>query len=475
MKRAISILLALFFCLSMGACSAKTISFSNQIEAKDYHQAYQTYSNLSPEEQTEANNWLSNYVTQIEDKYYDGTYDYSTATSLLDALERFTAISTNIAIVKKNIDTDNSCTISYNKAKSYASVGNWKDAYLLLKDFSSQYRQYGEVAKLRDNCKSNYKTSVIEDMERYAENRQFEGIDKVFKESAAVLPNDAQISQAYQTQLDAYIDNTLTEANQLAKNGEYEKAIEIVSEANKVYYCQKFVDAINQYSDNFAVDYCNQLAQHERYLDIMVYLKGLKTTEKVTSLKKEYHDKLVKQTLSGAYPYIQNRDFTAAINHVQEVAKSYNCEEFQLAIEDYARYLPIPLTECWMVDDSDGWSGSNIEIGDCLDNLGNKHSDALEIHPSSDSTEYVLYNTENRFVLLSGTIAYGNGSWLVKPVNVTIYVDDVLVYSCEVSKTSQPINISIDVSGATMLRIEVSREDTSYMSSAGCVIDATLS
>lgn len=445
-------------------------AFKAQIRAREYRAAYLAYEDFSSRDRTKANNWMRDYIDSVEEEYYAGKLDYSTAADILKEMLQFEAVNNKAAEVNQNVFLDNQSTIAFNSAKQYAEDEKWKEAYMALQNVHIKYRLYADVAALREEYAANYRTSVLEQLSVFAENGEIDKIIASRDTALTILPDDKEIIQAAQAHLDAYVTKTLADAKTLADSKDFAGAIDLLQYAISMHDHQDFWSALEGYGYDSAEAHCEALVAQNDLLGAVKYAKGLADADsKYSELLEKYATPLVDDTLTEAKTYADNRQFTEAIALISSVQAVYDCSELQAAAENYGAYLPRKLAECHQIDCSyDGY----VEDNDHVDSFGKEHEDAIRFIDAYQDT-YAVYSLDGKYVKLSGTLVADEdhkGSATVK-----IYVDDKLVYESKaIARTTEAFTFSVDVTGGKQLRIEVLNDrDHAYWSYI--IVDATVS
>lgn len=460
-------------------------AFAKQIKARNYEQAYWKYENLTSENQTKANTWMKEYITDTEEKYYDGSLDYTSAQDILREMTQFDAVYDEISEASHNIYLDNESSMAFQRAKDYAESKNWRGAYQETQNIHIRYRLYDEVTALRDECAANYRASVLAEMETCVAEGKMENLEGLRDDALSILPDDAEIIQACQGFLDDYATKTLADAETMAEGGDYSGAIELLEYANyQVYACQKFTDAIDHYNYQAVVIHCEAEAAQGNYLNIVSYLQQLVGNNPAyNNLLAQYAEPLIKNTLATAKAYADNRQFQQAIDAIEEVQLTYDCTEFQDAIAQYTPYLPCRLADCHIIE------SNYVDQGNYTDCFGKTHEDAviMKCQSSTDNNDYsyAIYNLDAKYVSFAGSLT-GEQSHLTYFISndfadsgisasVKIYLDGELCYESKgISRTTEEIQFNIDVTGVKQLRIEMPCIKHSGWLNQRVIVDATL-
>lgn len=448
--------------------NAEVNSFSTQIINREYRDAFRTYDDFDAEDQTKANKWMCEYIDSVENDYYAGKLDYSTATGILEELKEFDAAYNDAVNAGENIYLDNQSAIAFDKAIEYAAEEKWQEAYQELENVHIKYRLYNEVSTLRAECITNVRADALEQINNFAATGEIDKLIAARDNALTFLPDDKEIIQTAQTQLDAFVTKTLTDAKTLADNKDFAGAMDLLKYAVSMYVHPDFLSAHEGYKYDAAEAHCEALVAQNDLLGAVKYAKELADDDsKYNDLLAKYTQPLIDKTLSEAKVYADTREFDKAIRTIANVQKVYDCNEFQSTVEIYTAFLPISLVDCYVVQDTTDWGTT------ATDSFGKEHSDSLAIWDSEEV--YIVYNLDSKYVTLSGEMVHVKGGFYDASVQIKIYLDDELIYtSDEITVTTHPIAFSLDVTGGKLLRIQY--ETVTYtMWGGGCIIDATLS
>ena len=87
--------------------------FKAQIQNREYRDAYLAYEEFDSEDRTKANKWMREYIGTVENDYYAGKLDYSTATGILEELMQFDAAYNEATKAGENVYLDNQSAIAF--------------------------------------------------------------------------------------------------------------------------------------------------------------------------------------------------------------------------------------------------------------------------------------------------------------------------------------------------------------------------
>lgn len=445
-------------------------AFKKQIKNREYRDAYRAYEDFDSHDQTKANKWIREYIGFVEEDYYAGKLDYSTATGILEELMQFEAAYNEATKTGENVYLDHQSSIAFEKAKGYAEEKKWQEAYRELQNVHVKYRLSDEVSTLRTECITNVRADAIQKINDFATSGEIDKLIAARDLALDVLPDDKDIIQAAQTHLDAFVTKTLADAKTMADSKDYGGAIELLQYAVGMYNHQDFSSALGEYGYIAAEAHCEALVAQNDLLGAVKHAKGLAVADsKYSTLLEKYARPLVDQTMATAKTYADSRQFAEAIALITSVQAVYNHAELQAAFENYNTYLPRKLSECHQIDCS---YYLYVLEGNYADSFGKKHEGAINFRDDNKTT-YAVYSLEGKFVKLSGALVPGeahNGSATIK-----IYVDNNLVYESKaITRTTEAFDFSVDVTGGNQLKIEV-LNNQDYAVCSFVIMDATVS
>lgn len=438
--------------------------FKAQIQNREYRDAYLAYEEFDSEDRTKANKWMREYIGTVENDYYAGKLDYSTATGILEELMQFDAAYNEATKAGENVYLDNQSAIAFDKAKEYAAEEKWQEAYEELGNVHIKYRLYDEVSTLRNECVTNVRADALEQINAFATSGEIDKLIAARDLALKVLHDDKEIIQAAQTHLDAFVTKTLADAKTLADGKDFDGAMDLLQYAVSMYEHEDFWSALEGYGYDSAEAHCEALVAQNDLLGAVKYAKGLADADsKYDALLKKYAETLVQNTLNTAKGYADNREFEKAIRAISDVQVVYDCDSFKDAVTEYTSYLPQKLSEIQTIENNnDYW----IKLGTVTD-IFNVERDEVCSGGSYGGT--VIFYTSGRYVKLSGQLVAtkSRGGNADSDISIKIYADDKLLYeSGDIAYTEENFTINLDITGVRQLKLVID---------AGTIFDATVS
>ena len=155
-------------------------------------------------------------------------------------------------------------------------------------------------------------------------------------------------------------------------------------------------------------------------------------------------------------------------DHEGAIAKLYVSTDYSIKLEltsslDYKDKQDVASLK--MIDSEWDFYGTSNSI--TKDTFGNVYDAPIVLDGVSD---FVTYYAADKYLKLEGMIAAHDGMEYNYSAVVTIYADDVLIYtSPEISRTTKPIEVSLDISGADTIKV-VSTGNINYGDHEGAII-----
>ena len=115
--------------------------------------------------------------------------------------------------------------------------------------------------------------------------------------------------------------------------------------------------------------------------------------------------------------------------------------------------LPVNLNDVFLIDGKKyAFSTSAM-----TDSFGNVHTNTHEFRPSSSTASHAIFNINGEYKEFKGRVVMPSDAAYEAEVLITIYVDNVKKYEkARFNKITDDVTFSIDVTGAKMLKIQMS-------------------
>ena len=273
--------------------------------------------------------------------------------------------------------------------------------------------------------------SIISEADALAAGEDYEGALVKVQTGLVTYPKSADLqnkADEYTASLNAQIKETaLTEAETLANSGDYLSALQTVNQA----------------------------------------LESVGDDNTLTAAAKTYEDAYVKSIMSEADQYVSKGDFDTAINLCQSAYNAVQDNRLQEKIDliNSQKPITIDISSLKIIDSE--WDFYGNAKSTIIDTYGNTYDKPIVFDGVND---YVTYYTSGKYITIAGFVAAHDGMAHDYTAVVSIYADDVLIYtSPEISRTTKPIEVSLDISGADTIKIK-STGNINYGDHEGAVI-----
>lgn len=344
------------------------------------------------------------------------------------------------------------------------SAGNINEAYQIYKNDlagkSLSDKTLSVMKKTADNTVSDYENEKIS--YEYAQ-KILDTIDDFifFSDAPSDLISDSEKKLRSLYDYNSYIqsaDEYYSEKNYLNALQNYRYALELNSESEAASEGiskseSAYRDDIISQADTYIAD--RDYDSAERVLNAS--LTNLNNDSLLNEKLNGLNDVKVKNIVDDAYSYTKGGDWDSAVELLEEAQSQYSSNKSIVdAYNDIKEKMPITLKNITTISSH---SSLYEVIKDVVkDRYGNIYDGAVKFSACSgnDNEVYALYNLEKKFKKFTATTFVGKDSDAVEECSVSIYLDDELVlYKDGITVDTAPINIDLDVTGKSTLRIKV--------------------
>lgn len=266
------------------------------------------------------------------------------------------------------------------------------------------------------NSLYNYNSYMDSADEYYAEKEYLYAIQN-YKYALEWSPESTDASEGITKSEEAYRNDIISQADAYISNKEYDSAADVLNTALSIL---------------------------ENDATLKAKLNGL-------------NDIKIEDIVDDAYSYTEGGDWDSAVELLEEAQSQYSSNKSIVdAYNDIKEKMPITLKNITIV------SSNEVEVKKDVvkDRYGNIYDGGVLYDASKDA--YGLYNLSGKYTTFKATAFVAMEASNGKNMSISIYVDEKLVlHKDEITEESQPIDISVDVTGGQTLRI-VTKNDGSY-------------
>lgn len=356
-------------------------------------------------------------------------------------------------------DIDKSAKEQYEIAIEYIDDNNYEAALKALDQVAPSWSDYDKVEKQRVKA---VKGQLKLKLETYNAEKNYEAIITLIKSNISNIEDDNEIKDTYNNAVERYRSSVIEEANRYIVAKDYDNATKILTKATTLLGGDEAVDSkLFEVKKAQALILIKDFESKKDYESAIKYIRSnLDSLNNDAELKAElsrfeglYRDKIIKDA-ETAY----KKDGYASALSIINKGLNLMPDDSKLLSEKsaYEDCAPVDLTTLdYYTFEGNYYYSYGFDFYDSVtDVFGNTYSNAFFGLHGGGSQTYALdkkYNelTATIFVPEKSKGAVGEGS-------IIIYGDGKVLYrKSNISSSSRPFNIKVDISGITDLKIEM--------------------
>lgn len=273
-------------------------------------------------------------------------------------------------------------------------------------------------------------------------------------------PDDTEVKELRQTYYNQYIDSVIKEADQMASAQDYIGALTLLGKALSSFpedskLIAKRDDYQNSDIQRIISNSQEKLVAGDYRGSIVILEDGLKqykNNDKLTTLLEANKEKHIQYFLEKAQSSASEENYTSAVATIKEGLASYpNDSRLKAKEEEYTAKLPVPFNDIRVINGGFNWNDGAPE-----DTFGNDYSTAANYTIVKNQDKYSEIRIYGSYKMITGRIACHNYMHEDKSVYIQIFADDQLIYTSQnITRKTDAVDFSIDISGADYLKIIV--------------------
>lgn len=368
---------------------------------------------------------IGNKVPEIIEGFKKETISYDEAKIRLETLQQL-----NIETLKADIESAlplleelNASANAYEKAEQHYENGNYTEAmqeYALVIESDDHYR---EAQTKITECVANYKAEIMRHTENLASEEDYKNAMSVLEVALSVLPDDEELSDTYESVKNGYADmlkqDTLKKSVTYLENNQYGELFDLIDKALEINSTDTELKNLQE----------TAIASFEKYVQTEID------------------------------NYIKNGKYNDAIQFVTDAQNILPENEFvKKLLEETKNKKPVALSELKITESSQIEKIESNVVTE--DSIGNVYSPGnLFVMWARSDNAYATVYLNKKYTQLKGMIAVADTSDQGTSVKFAVYGDDgKLLYASEdLSKTTAPFNVSVDVRDVEWLTISCER------------------
>lgn len=477
-KRMISSLLVIVMVLvSLPSCSLTSpkIRFSRLIEDGKYDDALNLYREKSdsiPDEDAEKG--FEKALDMMYQDYLEDDVESSYIISYINELNTLNIGSLNeySQQIAADVEIYDLSKLSFTNGNRNFELGFY---YSALKDYQKvvEYDPNYEAAQKRiPECIANYKQQKIDEAAELAAEKDYLGALDLLITTVELIGNDDDLYELIEKYHHDYDEYILMNASALAKSGEYDEAIQLLSESHDNFYEESKCDnAILDYKD-MAV---NELFAQTGMSDLIANGNYKEALEEMLSMRDKYRDAptlektlsetravYAEQEIAKVDELMEKYDYKAAYNECVDALSLVPGQEDLISKRDYCRpRLPVPLNDYFVSAQYDEiWY---LSTNECKDTHGIIYPIGTICMKGTYGflQDCAEFNLGEEFDVLSlGLATTGPGPTSLSSYgDFLVYGDGKLLFELKITSDTKPEDkYDIDVSGVEVLDLKFSAD-----------------
>lgn len=393
--------------------------FKHAIEEEDFLTASKVYVEMSASEKSDALEEVDSWLSDLLEKYDNGKLDEEMTWKLLDSIVyHFTKFydfveGGYIEFYENELNILSVSKKHFSDAQEAENMGDLLSAIESYGYVAPQDSNYEMAQEKVESLLEQHKANTLQQAKAMMEEKDYEGALMVLYDSINIHNGDKELKQLIvdctQKEHEQIAENSLNEAADAVSGGDYPTAIRILEEVSDLEI-ESVVEKLSEYRENY-----------------------------------------LQETLIKAEEQAKNGTYEEAVLTLNSAMAILGEDEVLLSkIEEYKSKYPAKLVD---LTPSEGKSrAAKYENADIY---GNEFHEGLEI-PGLHGTEIIEYVANQSYARFTAKVLIAKRSDDLYKTNLKIYADDVLKLDTGwLNKKSQPIDVDIDISGATFVRLEI--------------------
>lgn len=376
---------------------------------------------------------LTQRIADLKTNYSEETVSYEVAKMELETLRGLdiSEIEDDLDEVEKFVEKINTSRTNFATAESFFKTEDYVEAIANYKLVDEDDTNYSLAVEQLDKAAELYRAQVLEKAEEYASQELYSSAIAALQSGLKTIPEDSKLQE--QIRLYEKAANNLTRENAMktaekyAKDGDYLQAFQSLAES----------------------------------------MKTLSNDAELEALYENYCEAYVSQVVKDAEGKVDKKDFSGAVSALNAGLRNLpGNETLSKKLTEVKAKQPVSITELEPIlwGEWGTWNDSEAK-----DTFGNDYSSACNymklsgihnvLYYDTNTTEhYAEYRLYGNYTTLTGAIVphSDSGQGADDYSYLQIYVDDKLVYtSANISRKTDSIEFSIDVTGADYIKINV--------------------
>lgn len=415
----------LMFAAGLSGCSSVD-KIVEEIDNKNYDAALEIISteNLSEKKQEKLSEEMLARVDAGVTAYAENSMSYGDISALISAAYKMDlpSLTPTLAAYSVQIEQLNSSKSNYEYGLASFTEKDYSSAYSYFGYVIEEDAYYEEALAKIDECVTKQCEKITGEVDKYISSNDYEEALNYLEQCKTSAFSNEITSVINDMTEKVRIKSTMAEAESYVSNGDISSALTLITDSINQYGIKDTTELDNYYN-NVSADYVSMIM------------------EKVEKLCEEENYISALNMLTNAQDVVYADEFIAAVERINEIKPTYL---YDLKYSTSSRYEVIDTGESLM-----DTIGNTYTVGNLFQISAKSNSWSDD---DNGSVEYYLgynYNYLNGVISVSDTTEEGASATL------KIMDGDVVLYTLDLTRTTTPTPICIDVSSVNWLKIVV--------------------
>ena len=401
---------------------------------------------------------LSGRLDGLRSEFLEEAVSYNVAIMELNTIRdwQVTGLNSQLTEVGNFIGNLNDSRVAFQMAETQFASGDFLGAINNYQLVSMEDPNFNLAREGLDRAIGEYRTAVLAEAAAYAAGRNFDQAIFVLDGALEVTGNDAQLAGQRETYAREHVGTGISDAQALAAGGNYTGAMSALRALDAQVpgnaEVARAIASIETAHVNSMVSQARDLADRDQFEQALRILNdGLRTypgNTALTNMANQLESHEIALLLAQADAYADARRFDDAIRLLQTSRLTHNSEVLAM-IAQLTGMLPVPFLETvpWFERSSSSMNIATVNM------QGNAFPNTMN-NSNNWSSVWSHHNLNREFGTLTGTIGRIDGSGAGARAIVFIG-DGRTLATFNVEGDTPPTDISVNVAGISILRIEI--------------------
>lgn len=474
--------------LLLTGCASTSDQFEAFIKNGDYAKALDLYvSEIQGNSALEidADDFLSSYLDEQWNGYLDGSVENSSMEITFDIYQNLnnTIPVEGLEQLVQDFQTTEQARSTYEEGIASLEQKDFVGAIQTFEQIpETPDSTYEEAQNELEKAKTSYSDEILSMAEESVADSDFDGAISLVEEAEKVVGEldelESFLNATYTEKYETSISDALSASEYVNLFKLYEQATSNARVTVSATMTANYTSATEAYVNDILSKAATAKEAEGIPSALALIETGLKNLPEQLLLVQQYDsyaEEYRNNVITKADSALQSKGYEAAYNYIQQALDILPEDEALIEKGNYYLSLkPVRLSsmESYM---SDG----TLYIGESKSDIfGNQHQDiiyTLEGFSSSTSRAWATYRIDQKYSRIEGTVFLTEGGKSNRYTgSIKIFGDDELLYSVDIQEGFEPTSFSVNVSSITDLRVQITDPDFYGASGERCLSNVLL-